>query len=666
MMLLTLITLLVPVVNSVDMSIARECLQKTHPNVTLAYPDDALEHYHDIHNSLKRFYENVGPHCYAKYCGPWIENFFIRTFKPRAENGTLQDTFGPFIPILIPWTDILQHGKGKYDKAFTDVLANKLRDNVAYITVSQNDRGLQWNAPNNLIVMSAGGYGHIPVPLIMSVHEPLQLDCKHDTYDTFISYVGGLNHAPHNMRNRMHAAIERSAKALGVSYKYFYGKDWMTVMDNSAFSLAPRGYGRTAFHLIEILQRGLIPIHVFLDIPWVPYSDLFESFGFTTNLQDIPALLEKLTAMTWKERLAMLKRIRHYRQTHFLPDGIMDQIKRFFKGNCSDLVCQQLPKSERAEETQYENIKSKNKDASCDMKLWDPSPLPESFWTPIVYDDHSQPTCDLSLCLTPKAAPQDNIVENFQLLTHSLVLATWHEQHPTVVFNDVLGKIFSGFPLQTSTTPWGCFASSQEACNKTKSTGLNLTIDQVLQGKLPGVRSIDNFSFARFLGKVVSQILMRAPKNIRVAADNFAKINLSCRKYTAIRLSGCHQTASTKSLPTMFDHFMEHDDVVKDASCLSDKYLQYHLMGHKDNILVIYDAQDSETLQRVSELKKKYHASTYSSDNFIESTFVQMVLAVRATHFIGDKNDAFSKLVAAARAYAFKEYLPSNIRITNY
>ena len=38
--------------------------------------------------------------------------------------------------------------------------------------------------------------------------------------------------------------------------------EWHRVAGDSKVSLCPRGYGRTAFHLFEILQLGLIPVHV--------------------------------------------------------------------------------------------------------------------------------------------------------------------------------------------------------------------------------------------------------------------------------------------------------------------------------------------------------------------------------------------------------------------
>ena len=50
-------------------------------------------------------------------------------------------------------------------------------------------------------------------------------------------------------------------------------------MAESKFSLCPRGYGRTFYHVVETsLHMGLIPIHVYHkgDRPCLPYEDLTE------------------------------------------------------------------------------------------------------------------------------------------------------------------------------------------------------------------------------------------------------------------------------------------------------------------------------------------------------------------------------------------------------
>jgi hypothetical protein len=59
-------------------------------------------------------------------------------------------------------------------------------------------------------------------------------------------------------------------------------------MADSQSSLVPRGFGRTAYHLMETLQMGLVPIYVYDDTPWVPYADLFQDLGYVTQVKHLP------------------------------------------------------------------------------------------------------------------------------------------------------------------------------------------------------------------------------------------------------------------------------------------------------------------------------------------------------------------------------------------
>ena len=49
------------------------------------------------------------PHRSAKYRGPWVENVWIthfeRELRRRPPGSPLSSVFGPFIPLLVPWTD---------------------------------------------------------------------------------------------------------------------------------------------------------------------------------------------------------------------------------------------------------------------------------------------------------------------------------------------------------------------------------------------------------------------------------------------------------------------------------------------------------------------------------------------------------------------------------
>ena len=93
-------------------------------------------------------------------------------------DGCLARTLGPWIPLSIPWVDLwVDHGY-RYPEGFVEVLQSLLRPDVLYVKVSQNDKGIVgnyelWPVPANLLVLLAGGYGHVPIPLIKQT-EPLR------------------------------------------------------------------------------------------------------------------------------------------------------------------------------------------------------------------------------------------------------------------------------------------------------------------------------------------------------------------------------------------------------------------------------------------------------------------------------------------------------------
>mmetsp|Transcript_37551 Transcript_37551/g.68633 ORF Transcript_37551/g.68633 Transcript_37551/m.68633 type:complete len:212 (+) Transcript_37551:91-726(+) len=183
-----------------------------------------------------------------------------------------------------------------------------LRLTVPYVTVVQHDSGLALACENslhalfpNLMVFSAGGFGHIPIPLLKQpelqnnfrpfssslslpemaagarevraaevvseiVKAELQVDevTTNNTGDPglemklriktiataaprthLVSYVGSSKNAPFDLRFRVLLAINSTASKLNQSAVYYQGKRWRDVMADSRFSLCPRGVGRT-------------------------------------------------------------------------------------------------------------------------------------------------------------------------------------------------------------------------------------------------------------------------------------------------------------------------------------------------------------------------------------------------------------------------------------
>ena len=147
--------------NIIDMEPVLQCLRLTTPNIqTLKYPKDAEKHFEQVHKVLapwvqlavnKFMGENIkrGYHCSEGFCGPWIEDKWIETFMSTWQNRSsgkdstkrLAEVFGPYIPIFMPYNDLVAADVFEYAKMI-DTLRKSLRPDVAYITLVSRAAGL--------------------------------------------------------------------------------------------------------------------------------------------------------------------------------------------------------------------------------------------------------------------------------------------------------------------------------------------------------------------------------------------------------------------------------------------------------------------------------------------------------------------------------------------
>lgn len=137
-------------------------------HLSLEYPEDAEAHYREILNKTKPF-RQYGHHRFGGYRGPWIEKYFMKRFKTKPLS-----YFNGLIPLFVQWVENDLHTRITHNHLF-DVLRRVLRKNVAYVLVSQSNNGVYQLADEfpNILMFSAGGYGHIPIPLIKSYMSPL-------------------------------------------------------------------------------------------------------------------------------------------------------------------------------------------------------------------------------------------------------------------------------------------------------------------------------------------------------------------------------------------------------------------------------------------------------------------------------------------------------------
>lgn len=133
---------------------------------------DSTQHYHELLKATS-MHRQVPVHSAAGYNGPWIENMWIEHFmkKPLAY-------FHGMIPLFLQWTDIHCYefeDENTKNKSLPDFrllpenITKLLRNDIVYVILHQDDQGLtnrlaKWNP--NILSISAGGFGHVAIPLI--------------------------------------------------------------------------------------------------------------------------------------------------------------------------------------------------------------------------------------------------------------------------------------------------------------------------------------------------------------------------------------------------------------------------------------------------------------------------------------------------------------------
>lgn len=169
---------------------AKSCLRAVH-QYDLIPPtlNDLTSHHHELLEITKQ-YRGLSPHHHDSHTGMWIENHFIDHFLNKSIT-----TFGGFIPLFVQWIDYDLHVRDKLSSnAMFATLLSKLRHDVAYIAVSQDNNGIPILIEKfpNVIILSAGGNGNIPIPLIMG--DLPYIDASNKQLSIEVGFYGNLDH----------------------------------------------------------------------------------------------------------------------------------------------------------------------------------------------------------------------------------------------------------------------------------------------------------------------------------------------------------------------------------------------------------------------------------------------------------------------------------------
>eukprot|EP00928_Gymnodinium_smaydae_P001432 TRINITY_DN1052_c1_g1_i4.p1 TRINITY_DN1052_c1_g1~~TRINITY_DN1052_c1_g1_i4.p1 ORF type:complete len:503 (-),score=91.55 TRINITY_DN1052_c1_g1_i4:99-1607(-) len=297
-------------------------------------------------------------HSYTGYHGPWIENHFISYFYHSGMVCSPQkyvDTFGPFVPIFAQWVDTMV-GDGAVYAKMVDTLEKVLDPRFRYVTVTQSDAGVGGGYANEsanvrlqrlgLVVLSGGGYGDVPIPLLKQPENALVGPAPAGLFSPrFLGFAGSI----HFMREQVIATL-RKERANEHEFDTYYGPDWRWFWGTCKYCLMPRGYGRSAFAIYEIIQLNrCVPVYVYDDVEWLPYlappssdmevRDWIVSVKANKVAEMLP-FLQKIPESTYQR---MRARLSEMRESHFMYDGMMHQIQGFMAGTGSDLKCRPLP-----------------------------------------------------------------------------------------------------------------------------------------------------------------------------------------------------------------------------------------------------------------------------------------------------------------------------------
>ena len=225
-------------------------------------------------------------HSYAGYEGPWLENLFIAR---AAELADFSSRWYPLVPILAQWTDACcgapqplarEHLRRLFNSASTP-----LRRDVMYVTLVQHDAGTPDVGSfkdclpyRNVLVLSAGGWGSAPVPLLKGRIAPAAPSARYPHVEDWLrrprrhvlSFIGRTVTSP--TRKEMVDSLRASTLPPEFVHIGENWADWTAPAADTVFALAPRGFGRTSFRLAELIQLGVLPFYVYDDRPWLPYA----------------------------------------------------------------------------------------------------------------------------------------------------------------------------------------------------------------------------------------------------------------------------------------------------------------------------------------------------------------------------------------------------------
>ena len=135
-----------------------------------------------------------------------------------------------------------------------------------------------------LVFGMSGGRVDVTLPLICQPHIQPRSGTLQRKY--FANFIGNVTHS---IRGEV---IKLRDSRYYITQKKHSLDEYCSVLDQSVFTLCPRGYGPTSFRIMEALQYGSIPVYI-SDYFRLPHEKPFD-YGILVTPPELPKLSEIL------------------------------------------------------------------------------------------------------------------------------------------------------------------------------------------------------------------------------------------------------------------------------------------------------------------------------------------------------------------------------------
>lgn len=201
-----------------------------------------------------------------------------------------QDIPNGWTYLPITWTAYYKtcnYGINKRKIQVLQLFLNRLDKSKKYFSIIQWDDGILNSIKHlNIKVFAMGSVGDYPLPLICQPHKYEFPGIKKDI---LCSYVGTPTHPIRKEIVKQLTGVE----GFYISEKKHSLEEYCKIIARSKYVLAPRGYGKTSFRIMESLQYGAIPVYL-SDIFIYPHNITDICFHLTENyIKELPTLLSE-------------------------------------------------------------------------------------------------------------------------------------------------------------------------------------------------------------------------------------------------------------------------------------------------------------------------------------------------------------------------------------